>query len=247
MTSQNRPEGHEGKNGDRVLLGAQIAHQIRRHILDHGLVEGAELASEGRLADEYEVSQRVIRDALRLLSQQGVIRTHQGKRATVSTLRPVAIQRYFETVLDADAAAASELVDLRLALETRAAASAAEHASEEDIAELRRLADQLASLGEAESEKRSRLDLDFHTHIMRIAQNRFFLAVTEALHDVLDDNFSAGHRMTERSGGTHGRSNDEHVALVDAIAAHDPQRAEALMQAHLERVRSTFQQPAATP
>ncbi|MFC7716086.1 FadR/GntR family transcriptional regulator [Nonomuraea recticatena] len=110
---------------DREPLGTRVAALITEHIGRHGLADGDELPSEAKLAEEYGVSQRIVRDALRALSQQGVIRTRQGKRAVVSELRPVAVHSYFKLAMEADGSAIDELIELRLALETKAAGLAA--------------------------------------------------------------------------------------------------------------------------
>lgn len=230
---------------DRVLLGAQIAERIRRDITRRHLGDGDELPSESVLADELGVSQRVVRDALRLLSQQGVIRTQQGKRATVSTLRPVAIQDYFRLALEADSSAAEELVEFRLALETKAAAQAAERSSEDELSYVEGLLAKAESLGETSSAERVRLDLDFHIGIVHASGNRFFVAVMEALTDVLTEERRQGQELTEEIGKTHAESNLEHRALLSAIRAGDSALAEQLMRSHLERVRNRFRERSA--
>lgn len=227
---------------DRVLLGATIASKITEYIKSHGLAEGDPLPSEAELADEYDVSQRVVRDALRALSQQGVIQTRQGKRAVVSELRPVAVYSYFRFALESDDGAVDDLLELRLALETNAARLAALRLTEDDLGELRRLQSEIRGLGDDRA-RRARLDLQFHTVIVRAAGNRFFDAILDVLGDVLFTVREKGVAIADHSGHVRAESQSEHEAILDALAARDTARAEQAMRMHLENVQRRFQDP----
>lgn len=225
--------------GGRVPLGVQIAARIRQHIKAQGLVSGDPLPSESELAEQYGASLRAVRDALRALSNQGIIRTHQGKRAVVSDLRPVAVEHYFRFVVDADADAVDELLELRLALETKAAALAAERSTEEDIAALRRILDDLTGSG-TDLDRRIPLDLAFHDGIVRASRNRFFLGIVEALSETLAAERLRGAELTQAVGLTHVETNAQHQALLLALESRDPALAEQCMRAILERARGYF-------
>ncbi|WP_026877064.1 FadR/GntR family transcriptional regulator [Jiangella gansuensis] len=221
-------------------MGSSVADKITEYIRRESLVEGDPLPSESRLADEYGVSQRVVRDALRLLSQQGVIWTRQGKRAVVSSLRPVGVLGYFQHAVAGDSEAIHELLELRQAIETRAAGSAAPRLSAEDLAKLSEILDQ-AEAEDVTSSSRVDLDLAFHRSIVRHSGNRFFDAILEVLTATLTEERRRGQELTEHAGGTHEISDREHRSILRALEARDSFLAEQAMRAHLERVRQTFQ------
>ena len=225
---------------NRVLLGSQIAVEIADHIRAESLDPGTPLPSEAALADAYDVSQRVIRDALRQLSQQGVIQTQQGKRAVVSELRPVAVQGYFKLAVDADSDAVGELFELRQTLETKAAGLAAKRISADEITALREV---LAESEGASIDQRVELDLRFHSQIVRTAGNRFFAAIHDALAEVLAAERRRGQELTESAGGNHAESTTEHRAILRALSAGSAAAAEKAMDAHLERTRRQFEHP----
>ncbi|MET9336396.1 FCD domain-containing protein [Nonomuraea sp. NPDC003804] len=224
---------------DRALLGTRIAGLITEHIRARGLSEGDELPSEAQLADEYGVSQRVVRDAFRSLAQQGVIRTRQGKRAVVSELRPVAVHSYFRLAMEADAAALDELVELRLALETKAAGLAATRITEAELDALRALLDEVEHVGD-DLRRRVELDLAFHIGVVKAARNRFFSGVIEALSDALTTERERGKELTEALGEGHAESDAEHRALLLGLGTGDAALAEQQMRAHLQRVQRAF-------
>lgn len=223
----------------RVPLGAQIAEQIRELIKTEGLADGDPLPSESELAGRYGVSQRVVRDALRTLTNQGVVETHQGKRATVSGLRPVAVEDYFRLAVDANEEAIDDLLELRLAMETKAAGLAAIRATTEEITELRKIMTELAA-AEDDLTRRVELDMAFHDTIARASRNRFFKAILDALAEALTAERHRGGQLTEAAGLTHAETNTQHQALLLALEARDPQLAEQCMRAILERARQRF-------
>lgn len=242
MTVQDAQPATSGRN--RVLLGSTIASQITEYIKSHGLAAGDPLPSESDLADEYGVSQRVVRDALRALSQQGVIETRQGKRAVVSELRPIAVYNYFRFALESDDDAVGDLLELRLALETNAARLAALRMTDRDLAELERLQDEIGGSGDDRA-LRARRDLEFHTVIVRAAGNRFFDAILDVLGDALFTVREQGAAIGDLAGGVHAESQSEHDAILRALVSHDTAQAEQAMRVHLENVQRRFHSPPA--
>ncbi len=75
----------------------QVADALRSRILDGTLAPGDMLPSERAIMDEFDVSRTVPRMAIRVLSTEGLIDTHQGKGAFVRrpvTLRKLSSDRY---------------------------------------------------------------------------------------------------------------------------------------------------------
>lgn len=221
---------------DRDLLGVQLAQDLVASIRRRGLQVGDPIPSEATLAEEYGVSQRVVRDALRALSQQGAIETRQGKRAVVSELRPVAVQGYFELAIGADEGAVDELVALRQVLETKAAGLAASRLTPDDLDHL----DQLLATMESPDDPDHRVasDLEFHGVVVRASGNRFFDAILTSLADVLAADRRRGWDLLESQGAGHTEADEEHRAIVAALRSGSAERAEAAMAHHLEQVRT---------
>jgi len=220
---------------DRDLLGVQLAQDLVASIRRRGLKVGDPIPSEAALAEEYGVSQRVVRDALRALSQQGAIETRQGKRAVVSELRPVAVQGYFQLAVGADEGAVDELVELRQVLETKAAGLAAGSLTPGDLDHLDAL---LASM-EAPDDPAHRVasDLEFHSTIVQASGNRFFAAILTSLADVLAEDRRRGWQLLESRGAGHTEADAEHRDIIAALRSGEADRAEAAMQHHLQQVR----------
>ena len=65
-------------NNARTYLSAQIAKGIRDAIISGKLIVGERLPSQHGLSDQFEVSRSNVREALKRLTAQSLIRTHRG-------------------------------------------------------------------------------------------------------------------------------------------------------------------------
>ncbi len=124
-------------------LSAQIATALREAIVDGSLLVDARLPSEAELAAQFNVSRPTVREALKRLAAQSLIRTQRGAaggafvnrlsydearaaQVTTSTLLLSMNQISFDTALEA-----------RYALERACAPLAAQHRSADQLADLR--------------------------------------------------------------------------------------------------------------
>ena len=203
-------------------LGAQIADLIRGRITRGEWQAGQELPSEAEMAELFQVSQRVVRDGLRALSNQGIITTAQGKRARVAGGRPVAVTHFFRFLLDSDAGSLDELLELRALVESRIAELAAQNASPEDVARMRVNLLEMEIAGE-DANARVAADLSFHRGIAEASGNRFLTALVESLADVLEGERRMG--VASPRSDVVGGARERHSTLLDAIEAGDGARA----------------------
>lgn len=74
---------------DRRALPLQVREGVRRLIAEDGLGPGERLPTEEELAARFEVSRSTLREALRLLEQDGVLEVRQGDGRYVSALPTV--------------------------------------------------------------------------------------------------------------------------------------------------------------
>lgn len=220
-------------------LGTQLADQLVERIRTEGLVDGDPLPSEQEIARTYGASMRVVRDALRMLSQLGVIRTQQGRRSEVANLPPVAVRQYFRLLLDSRDGGLGDLLEFRRILEGASAALAASRISDRKITELEALLVRIEGADNEQDVSRSELDVEFHSSVARAAGNSFVSAIVDALFDALTREREQGLAATESTGGSHSTSDTEHRAILDALTARDGDAAQRLMMAHLDRVRAS--------
>ncbi len=184
-----------------------------------------------------------MREALFHLRNMGLIELRSGERAMVT--RPTA-----GAVVDSLAGIARHMLaapdgvrnfqDARLFFEVGLARHAAQYANEDDLAELKSaLDDNREAIGDLPRFERT--DVAFHYVLAIIPKNPIFPAIHGAIVEWLVQQRHITLTWQGRKG-TAQVAYDAHAAIYDAVAARDPDRAEAAMRQHLAHVSSVYWQ-----
>lgn len=208
------------------LLAEQVEEQIYHYILDTPLDPGSKLPNEFELGEKFGVGRSTIREAVKLLSSKGIVEVRRGSGTYVlATALGVGDPLGLSSVQD-KTALALDLVNVRLLLEPGIAEMAANNATDEDIARLRRLCERV----EAKIHDGDRYiedDIAFHTCVAESSKNM----VVEQLIPIIDT------AVMMFVNVTHKKLIDEtimtHRMIVEAIEAHDPIGARNAMTMHL--------------
>ncbi|GAA2803635.1 FCD domain-containing protein [Kribbella solani] len=198
---------------DHVALREQVLAELRRRIVD-GEYEQGERLTETRLADDFGVSRNPVREALRVVEAEGFVQILPRRGAVVATLDETAVR---------------DLFAVRQQLETLAAGLAAERATADGIAELRRLIEAANAATEAaDFDRVAELNSAFHRTVIEISGNRWLHSISAAMYHHVHWVFRVG--AAQRAPHSSG----EHVRLVDAIEAGDATAASAAARLHVE-------------
>jgi len=197
-------------------LRDHIEEKIRGAILGGTFRPGDRLV-ETTIAEQLGVSRAPVREALAALEQTGIV---------------VSIPRRGYFVIDFTDKDIEEIYSLRLLLETGALRRAIDRVTEEDLAEMQHVVDQLSETATHMSalEETVALDLSFHELICRVAdhsrlysswhnlrmQVQLLIGVTTKTH----------YNQLDQPGELHQR-------ILDPIRDKDSQRAEAVLADHL--------------
>lgn len=208
----------------RAALAAERAYEwIRGEIVAGRLVADQRLV-EADLVERLDVSRAGIRTALARLDHDGLIVREYNHGARV------------RMVTEEEAVG---IVQVRTALEALTARQAALNATSTDIAEIEAIRAEMPKLlDEGDLLSYSECNSRLHTRI--IAASRHDVAQR-----LIADLKAQTVRFQYRTILVPGRSRvslAEHTAIVEAIAAHDPDAAEAAMRTHLSHVVNTLSQ-----
>ncbi len=209
-------EGLEPPTGSDHLSRAEQAYLTLKQALRERWLNPGQRLREVDIAELLGMSRTPVREALRRLESDGLI-VVQGRRGFV--VNSLSRQQV------------SDLYVMREVLEGTAARLAAQQASTQEIQLLMHFQEQLESCDEAE--EFARLDRELHDTIYNAAHNSYLLSALNALADAL---LLLG-RTTYVNPDRRRDSVQEHRALVQAIAARDPDAAEAAARAH---IRASF-------
>jgi DNA-binding GntR family transcriptional regulator len=195
-------------------LTVQVAGAIRDAIRA-GELRPDELYSVAGLAEQLGVSRTPVREALLGLTDSGLVRIERNRGFRV-------VRR--------DARYLAEVFHLRLLLEVPAAARAAARFDGTLIKRMRReLAGMRAAAASKDETVFVRHDRAFHDAVLAASGNRLLGTVVAGLRDSI---IRAGASTMGRSRPLRAVA-DEHVPILDAIIAADPDSAAGAMRAHL--------------
>jgi GntR family transcriptional repressor for pyruvate dehydrogenase complex len=209
---------------------SDVIAQIRRAILSGQYRPGDRLPTEREMAQQFGVSRVTVRDALRALEANGLVRVKVGGQGGPYVSEPdiSLLSDSIGTHLHLRGITFEELAEARMALETTAARLAAQRATPDDLAELKAA---IQGPIQPPTTDTATASLDFHTALVTASHNQALLAMFRATRALIQQAFDALHAqqpdMAEAARRTHGE-------LYAAIAARDPERAAGLMRSHLE-------------
>lgn len=200
----------------RRRLADEVTDQIRDVILTGGLQPG-DRAGEAEISQRLRVSRGPVREALVRLEQEGLVTSEWHRGAMVVDLTREDV---------------TELTSLRAALEELAMAEATRSATEEDLARLQEVVEQMRSARQRDAdESLVRLDVEFHDIVYRAAHHeRLYAAWTTIRSQVT----LALLRRRAVNKDYLGLVVDEHAALAATLADRNAGQARAQIAAHIE-------------
>lgn len=204
---------------------------IKEMILNGRLKAGDKLPSEQVLAASLGVSRATVRESIGALVAMNILRTVHGRGTYVSSLNTEDLLQPLEFALSIAWSALQDLFDARLALEPAIAAIAAERATDEEIAELRRCAEQAHETVDSPDQFLD-LDVKLHRLIAEASHNGILLRLLNSL-----TSMGLGSRaMTVNLPELASKTAHDHEGIVEAIAARDPHAAREKMAKHVTSV-----------
>jgi GntR family transcriptional regulator, transcriptional repressor for pyruvate dehydrogenase complex len=239
--SPDRSPGAIGAPLQRVRKAyEQVYDQLRELIMTGELERGQRLPGEAALAGEFGVSRGTVREALRLLAAQNLIRTAKGAGGGSFVTLPTAdhvsevLQANIRLLSEAREVSAEEMLEARELLETFAARMAARRRTQEDLERLRAcIIDDPNELG---TERQHRNNTTFHAALLEACGNTLLAIAAQPVFGILQTNM----RRREIEPATLAKVNDDHRAILKAVEAGDSDAAARRMRKHLAMLRETY-------
>jgi DNA-binding GntR family transcriptional regulator len=210
------------RTGTAVTAG-DVAARIREAISTGDLVPNQRLV-EADLAEAYGASRGHVRTALGELTVEGLVERIQNRGARV---RSVPLEE------------ALEIVEVRAALEALCAARAAERISDDEAERLRTIGRSMeAAVQDGDQGAYAQGNTDLHGMLIRLSGQRTAAATIDRLR-------AQAVRFQYRLSARPGRSQQslpEHLAIIEAVCARDPEGAARAMRAHLVSVARAIEE-----
>jgi DNA-binding GntR family transcriptional regulator len=198
--------------------GSQQAYEQLHAAIVGGRLQPNERLVEADLIRMLSASRSSVRTALVRLAQEGLVDHEPNRGAKVRLI---------------DEHEAAEILESRMVLEGLAARYAARNATRADVAELQEIVEQMRALLDAgDLLGTSDLNAKLHARLLEIAGH----TTVSQLVATLSSQLVRFQYRTILSPGRAEQSHAEHRAIVDAVAAGDPDAAERAVRAHLSGV-----------
>ena len=222
VASSDRVPGHRLKEvdvGNRIVqqvLYLEVADRLRAMIQSSELQAG-EWIDELRLTRELGVSRTPLREALKVLVAEGLLRLEPRRGCFVNQL----------SVRDLD-----DIFPLMAMLEGRCAYEAAKKITADDLQRLEPMHAELAAHAQAgDIDRYYATNAVIHETIQALADNRWLSDMVESLRKLL----SLSRHKSLAYPGRIQESCAEHLAIFAALKARDPEGADTLTRKHLLR------------
>ncbi len=199
-------------------LHDEVAARLRERIFSGELAPGAFL-DEVALSAQLEISRTPLREALKVLTAEGLVRHEPRRGCFVNQVTARDLDQIFPVIA---------------LLEGQSAREAARHASDADLQALQLLHDKLGRHARARRiNDYYSVNLQIHEAIIALADNRWLAQVIGDLRKIL----KLARLQQLHAPGRLDQSLAEHMAVFAALKARDPDGAEAAMRTHLTRQR----------
>ena len=213
-------------------LYQEIVDQIQQQILSGALKPGDQIPAERDLAERFAVSRTAVREAIKSLTEKGLIEVFVGRGTFVTNLSLDRVIESMTLLLRNEPHNVASLQEARELLELATARLAAARRTDANVARLRAISDEL----EEEHSISPRLvdgDTEFHVEVARATGNPVLVLLSHTIVALLRtdrlyrNDFDAARIPSAMA---------DHRDIVDAIAKGDSDRAAQAMSDHLARV-----------
>jgi GntR family transcriptional regulator, transcriptional repressor for pyruvate dehydrogenase complex len=208
-----------------------LASQLRERILNGELAEGVSLPAERDLVKQTQMSRATVREALRILEVQNLVRVKTGRAGGAFVQRPTtkSMASSVSMLIRGRRIKLVDLMETREALEPFCAELAARNRTDEDLTELDRANEAIADL-EADLEEFLQTNLDWHVGVAVASHNELVIGLMTALSQAI---YSGTKNAAFVDNEIRMVTSRAHRAITSAIRDRDAVAAGRRMRRHV--------------
>ncbi|HEX9014450.1 MAG TPA: FadR/GntR family transcriptional regulator [Chloroflexota bacterium] len=214
----------------RSRLYEQVAEQIQELIVSSTWIAGRRIPCERDLGEQFGVSRTVVREALKALSERGLISVTPGRGIFVAEPSSDALSDPMRLLLQRRAVTSANLVEARQLLEIEIAGLAARRHLPGQLARMKAAIDEM-DLYRNSPDLYIKADQKFHVALADATQN----GVLRLLIDSISGSLEETRRVIFQVDGSPARGQEYHRQLFDAVVRRDPAAARRIMREHLHQ------------
>ncbi|MCM2394837.1 FadR family transcriptional regulator [Rhizobium sp. S95] len=216
---------------------AEVVQQIESLILDGVLRDGDRLPGERDMAQAFDVSRPILREALKELEARGLVVSHHGGGTYIADIIGQVFSKPITELISRHARATRDYLEYRRELEGLTAELAARRATDTDRALLSRIVDDMKQAHESgNAEDELAADVEFHNAIGEAAHNIILLHTMRACYRLLSEGIFFNRKAVFALHNARERLLEQHLAIHDAIVGGQADEAKKAAQSHIDFV-----------
>jgi len=232
------PRPHKIKRIKRAAsLSSQVTVQLENFIVGQRLNQGAKLPTERELAERFEVSRTVVREAIRGLVANGMLEVNPGsgtliKRPSAANLMQTMSHylRLSEGGLDH-----TKITEVRRLLEVEIAGLAAQRRTAADIEQLRGILEDYKKV-KSDRASFSKWDVSFHAQLASATQNELLRLLIDSISGIM----TKVREISFTIPGSSSRALRFHTTIFAQVEAGNVHGARQAMREHIEDSESVM-------
>src|ERR1700756_19419 len=208
-----------------------LARELRERILSGELTEGTALPAERELVKQTQMSRATVREALRILEVQNLVRVKAGRAGGALVQRPTtkSMANSVSMLIRGRRIKLVDLMETREALEPFCAELAARNRTDDDLAELDRANEAIAD-PEADLARFLRANLDWHVGVAVGSHNELLIGFMTALSQAI---YAGTENAAFVDTEVRAVTTQTHAAITTAIRDRDIGAAGRRMRRHV--------------
>ena len=226
-----------GRRNRARTASEEVAEQIRAQIATGRLKPGDRLPSETTLLDHFQVARPTMREALRLLESDGLVKIQLGVKGGAQVQNPETgrLARRVGLLLQLRGTDLHTMMQAEIVIQPGAVALAAEARTDHDLAELRRAIEGVAASGTPE--QFAAATAAFLDRLSHASHNQVLTLVSELTTELMREQIGRNSLLRETWPSEHADmirwSVEQYRTVVDFIETRDGDAAEQFWRAHL--------------
>lgn len=216
---------------ERINLDEQIAGKLENMILGKTILKDTssnKLPSEMALAKQFNVSRTVIREALKILKERGLVVQKNGDGSYMTRPQVETVSSAVRRIMQMGNIGNDDLREIREILEVASVRLAAKNITDEQIEKLNAIVEEMADLS-LDIERRVYLDCEFHITLAQGSGNELLTMFVEVMTLLIKNYMGKGVLLP---GGIEDAL-IRHKKIITALSSKDSKLAESAMKEHL--------------
>ncbi|NEW70868.1 FadR/GntR family transcriptional regulator [Streptomyces rhizosphaericus] len=216
-------DGAQFRQVSPVRLYQRIVEQIEQAIVRGDLKPGQRLPSERELVTQFGASRPTVREALRVLESDGLVRSRPGdpNGPEILPFSSAGLTKQMTRLVQFDNVSMAELISFRMILDGSASSLAARLRSEEELSAMERTIAVMSDAIEAGYEEFSKADVAFHEAVAVAGRNSLIEVCNQVVRGAVLALISDKVAHADNSAALMRESLRHHQEVLEAIRAGD--------------------------